>query len=57
MNDKLKTFFETKGASVFAILAWTGFVIGGAAFAVFTIAIALTFELCVQIKNKVASLI
>jgi len=57
MNGKLKNFLSAKGSSIFAIVAWTAFIIGGTAFACFTIVLAITFEAISQIKNRVASFI
>jgi hypothetical protein len=57
MNEKLKDFLSTKGASVFAVLAWFAFLIGGTFLAILTLALALTFEAFAQVKSKVISII
>lgn len=53
MNGKLKNFLSTKGSSIFAIVAWTALIIGGAVFACFTVILAIAFEAIYQIKNRV----
>lgn len=55
MNGKIIGFLSAKGTSIFAVLAWLAFFVGGVAFAIFTLLLAITFELIEQIKTKVAS--
>jgi len=57
MYEKTLDFLSKKGCTVFAVTAWIAFIVGGAALTVLTVTLALTFELCVQVKNKVASFI
>jgi hypothetical protein len=48
-------FLSKKSCSVFAVIAWIAFIIGGAALTVLTITLALGFELLAQVRSKVSS--
>ena len=55
MYDRTLDFLSKKGGTVFAVVAWIAFIVGGAALTVLTVGLALTFELLAQVRSKVSS--
>jgi len=55
MFEKTLDFLSKKSGSVFAVVAWIAFIVGGAALTVLTIALALTIELLAQVRSRVSA--
>ena len=55
MYERTLDFLSKKSCSVFAVIAWIAFIIGGAALTIVTVSLALAFELLAQVKSRVSS--